>query len=259
MPIIFRTEDETKWGAGKGSNLTPGEVDENIWELLGRIAALEDSPPTAISIDHFEVVGALMYVHMSNLAVLGPYTLPVSAWAMRDAWQPLTPYAAMDVVTNGGSVYLVNRAHTSAAAFDPYATGGSGLDYYSLLLKNPDPIFDFAFFYPDQIRAAGATLFQSSIMRRVKLPADLAESVAYLRVAPTSDLSLPIYRNSTLIGSIDFIASLGGDIDGGQPGSFTFAAETYLEPGERFTIIEPTGTEDATARGLSVTIVASIP
>ena len=33
LPILFRTTDLLKWGAGKGVNLTPEEVDENFWQL----------------------------------------------------------------------------------------------------------------------------------------------------------------------------------------------------------------------------------
>ena len=32
MAIIFRTEDETKWGSGKGSNLNSGG---GRWKFLG--------------------------------------------------------------------------------------------------------------------------------------------------------------------------------------------------------------------------------
>ena len=162
------------------------------------------------------------------------------------------------MLTYGGRVYQVLYDHVSAATFDPGANDGQGHDYYGLLLSNPDPIADLAFYYGDRVRAAGVTLFQHSASRALILPAGLTESVAYLRIAPTTqDVSLLLYRNEQQIGSLDFPVSLGPDIDGGMAGAFSFGTEAQLQPGDRFSLRETSGVEDATAAGLSVTIVAT--
>ena len=56
--MYFRTTDNAKWGAGKGSNLTPVEVDENFWDLDQRTTALEASPPAPVGIAQVTVTGS---------------------------------------------------------------------------------------------------------------------------------------------------------------------------------------------------------
>ena len=219
---------------------------------------MEDNPPTAVSIDHFETVGAMFYVHMTDLSVKGPYYLPVVRWRPRGEWLPNNNYLQFDIVTNGGRTYVVYYPHTSGTIFDPSVLSPTGSAYYSLLFKNPDPTFDLALYFPGRIGAAGAVLMQHSIVRPVTLAAGLAESVAYLRVAASENLSLLIYHNATVVGTIDFIGSLGLDSDGGQEGSFTLPADVILAAGDRLSIVEPVGVEDTTAMGFSMTLVATV-
>ena len=53
-------------------------------------------------------------------------------------WLPDTGYMANDIITNGGSTYMVLVNHTSEATFDPGANDGAGQDFYGLLLENPE-------------------------------------------------------------------------------------------------------------------------
>lgn len=142
--INYRTDDDTRWGPGKGSLLTPVEIDLNFWDLDFRISALEDNPPTAISIDHFEVLGLNFYVHMTDASVLGPYALPQAAWrftnAPTGAWQSGYGYVVNDIFNSAGVIYLVLVSHTSAGTFDPGATDGLGHDLYGVLLNLPDTV-----------------------------------------------------------------------------------------------------------------------
>jgi hypothetical protein len=136
MPIIYRTAGP--WGAGKGANLVPGEVDGNFYDVDRRLFIIEDSAQeVATGIAFFSVSGDLFYVHMTNGTIQGPFALPDKKWNFRGPWLPSTVYSRDDVVTANGGVYLVLLNHVSAAVFVPGANDGSAHNYYGLLLTNP--------------------------------------------------------------------------------------------------------------------------
>lgn len=138
MVLTYRTDDLTKWGTGKGSNLTKVELDINFWTMIQRIVALEDRPIATGGIDYFEISGDQLYVHLvDDTRVLGPYTLPKAIFRSRGAWQPTTAYSALDTFTINGGLYVVNLPHNSAATFDPGANDGLGNDYYILMIQTP--------------------------------------------------------------------------------------------------------------------------
>jgi len=137
MTQTYRTNDVTRWGTGKGSDLAPAEVDINFWDLIQRMATQEARPDPGPTIDHFSTSGALFYVHMSDGSVLGPYTLPVATFNDRGEWLPETAYAVMDTFTINGGLYVVLFDHTSDTSFDPGANDGAGHDYYSLMVQTP--------------------------------------------------------------------------------------------------------------------------
>lgn len=134
MTIIFRTAGA--WGAGKGSNLTPAEVDGNFWDHEQRLDSIETNPPAAVNIDYFTTSGNQMFAHMTDHSVIGPIEIPVGTWNFRGEWQPDTLYFAFDVVTFGTAVYLVNSEHTSEGSFDPSASNSFGY-IYNLILAEP--------------------------------------------------------------------------------------------------------------------------
>ncbi|KEC73137.1 hypothetical protein RLPCCGM1_c1253 [Rhizobium leguminosarum bv. phaseoli CCGM1] len=74
--ITFRTAGA--WGAGKGSNLTPAEVDANFYDLDGRVAELEDNPPGPNQIADITQVGDQITIVMEDASTFGPFTLPRS-------------------------------------------------------------------------------------------------------------------------------------------------------------------------------------
>jgi hypothetical protein len=137
MAIIFRTAGP--WGPGQGSNLAAAQVDGNFWELLSRLAYLEDHAPAAlVSIDYFSVSGSLLTIHMTDHSIRGPFELPVAQWHFhKEGWQPDTDYVPQDVFAHNGSAYLVLWPHHSAGSFDPGANDGMGHDFYGLLLTDP--------------------------------------------------------------------------------------------------------------------------
>ncbi|TCN30352.1 hypothetical protein [Sinorhizobium americanum] len=74
MTIIYRTAGA--WGAGKGSNLTPDEVDENFYDHEQRIAEMEENPPSPVEISNITQAGNTITVHMSDGSTFGPFNLP---------------------------------------------------------------------------------------------------------------------------------------------------------------------------------------
>jgi hypothetical protein len=132
MALIFVTTDNTKWGAGQGSQISATQGDNNFWQLLQRIVFLEDHPAAAISLDHFETVGDQFYAHLTDSSILGPYTLPSLNINPVGVWLPSTLYAKFDLLSYGGGVYLVSFNHTSAPIFDPGANDGNGHNFYQL-------------------------------------------------------------------------------------------------------------------------------
>jgi len=132
MSIVYRTPGP--WGPSSVTeDLTPNQVDNNFWELVQQIAA---KAVQGVGIANIIVVGNQMTILLTDHTLLGPFTLPVAAISFRGEWQPNTDYLANDIITHGGSTYIVLWNHTSAATFDPGANDGMGHDYYGLLLQN---------------------------------------------------------------------------------------------------------------------------
>jgi hypothetical protein len=125
VAIIYRTAGA--WGAGKGANLTPAEVDTNFYDLHTRVDDLETNPPAPVEIDDISLVGSQLTITMSDASTFGPFTVPSSRFRWRDAWEVATVYAVNDIVdVSGEGVFLVLVAHTSdATTFDPDAVSGS--------------------------------------------------------------------------------------------------------------------------------------
>lgn len=132
--ITFRSDDDTRWGSGQGSDLSATEIDINFWVLLTAVQALQAQANDHAGIDHFVITGTSLFVHLTNHFVLGPYTLPIAQWNFRDAWRPSTSYQVFDVVTNERAVYLVLLQHISRVAFAAGAANDLAQPYYGLLL-----------------------------------------------------------------------------------------------------------------------------
>lgn len=137
MTQTYRTDDSGRWGTGKGSDLTPGEVDINFWDIVQRLTTQEARPDPSAGIDHFSVTGTNLYVHMTDSTVLGPYTLPTAFFHATGTWQPSTSYSLLDTFDINGGLYVVTYPHVSALTFSAGANDGLGHDYYSLLIQTP--------------------------------------------------------------------------------------------------------------------------
>jgi hypothetical protein len=139
----FRTTDNAKWGAGKGANLTPAEVDENFWDLDQRTAALETSPPEPVGIAQVTVTGTTFTIVLTDGSSRGPFNLPAAKFNLVGEWAPNTPYGPNSFITAAGKTYLILYPHTSAAFFDPGANDGAGHNYYGLLPFPEQPIIEY--------------------------------------------------------------------------------------------------------------------
>jgi hypothetical protein len=131
VSIVYRSNGP--WGAGKGANLTPAEVDVNFWDLAHRLDAIETDLPPGVGIHHLAQSGNQLTVHLTNGTTQGPFTLPSAQWNWKGEWQPEIIYFALDVVSYAGSIYLVRHNHTSDVAFDPAAEDLTGFRYAQLL------------------------------------------------------------------------------------------------------------------------------
>lgn len=136
MTLIYRTTNPDAWGAGKGSNLTPDQVDQNFWGLQQAIDAITTKDGVGVQ-SAFVNSGNQLYFDLTDGTTIGPVTLPTVTLNPRGDWQAGTVYAVNDLVTSNGSVYLVKYAHTSAVQFDAGANDGGGHGYYGVLISVP--------------------------------------------------------------------------------------------------------------------------
>jgi len=257
MPLIYRNAGP--WGPGKGARLTSLEADGNVYDLDSRLRNVELNPPAAVSIDHFGVSSNALTVFLTNGATQGPFTLPSAQWRWAGEWQPLTTYYALDVIGYAGSVYLVQHNHTSDIAFAADAEDATGFRY-ALLIAPPDQPYDVGMFHGSALQGNGSVLLQHVATRSFVLPTGFAGSTAFLLTPVSTDnLSLPIHKNSELIGHIEFNISEGivGDNEG-QLGTFvgiTSAAEVQFERTDRLAVLAP-DVVDGSASNLSITFAA---
>jgi hypothetical protein len=133
MAIIYRTAGA--WGAGNGANLTAAEVDGNFWDLHGRVATLESTPPVPNNIADISASGSQLTITMDDATTFGPFTIPTARFTWVGDWADATAYAVNNVFRDAdtGSLYIVIKGHTSDTTFDPdYEVGGDPV--YELML-----------------------------------------------------------------------------------------------------------------------------
>jgi hypothetical protein len=236
-------------------------VDVNFWEVVQRLVSLETNPPAAISVDDVTVAGNQLTIHLTDGSTRGPFTLPTAQWRWTGAWRTATVYFVNDIFSFDGAIYRVAVTHTSdATSFDPNALAGSGY-VYNLLLNPPVQPYDLGMFYSFTIPVDGTELLQHAAARSFVVPGDFLQSVAFLRVAATTQtLTLALQKNDEIVGHLEFVPGVNTTSDGGQFGTFvplSPADDVQFDHGDRFKVFAPDlSTPDDTAAGLSVTIAA---
>ena len=138
--VVFRNTDLTRWGVGKGANMTADDYDNSIWYLYSNLRALIDHPQLGTGIDYISQAANTFTIHLTDHTTQGPFIIPTSTFKDRGAWAPTVAYLVNDLFTYDGSIYYVLFAHTSAATFDPGANDGMGHNYYQLLLTAPTDV-----------------------------------------------------------------------------------------------------------------------
>jgi hypothetical protein len=265
--VIFRTVDGARWGAagglGTGGNLTPLQFDENFWELLTRVQALENDPPEAVSIEDFTVIGSQLEIMMTDGSTRGPFDLPIATFRDVGIWTNDLPLFELDFFSVAGrGFYRTLIAHTTPSApeeFDPDAidensaspTFGSPL--YALVYGEDTFIYVIGFFFPGRPGIgidAGSAIAGHVLVHDIIMPADLTGSEAYLKTDAAGDMEFVIQKNGSDIGTVDFVA-------GQNEGTFTFADDVEFAAGDRLTVLAPTDGVDTDARELSVTFNAT--
>jgi hypothetical protein len=275
--LTYRTADGTRWGGGQGSDLAAVTIDLNFWTLFAAVEALETSAVVNVGIDYINqpAGGNLFYVHLTNHAVLGPFTIPTAQWNARGAWAPTTVYAAYDVVANNGSLYLITIPHTSASTFSAFATDGLGHNLYNLLLQQPADQLPAggtpgqrlvkstsspytSEWLTDDIRLAlfiaghpnaGELVLQYVATDHFIFPAGLAGSAVFSNTAATTPSVLQLNKNGATIGTITFAASPHVTV--------VFSAAVSCAPGDIITITAPV-LQDATLADISLTLVGGL-
>src|SRR5262245_4616502 len=103
MSITYRTDDMSKWGFGKGSDLDAVEIDLNFWDLDLRVATME-AAGVGKQIDYISSSSGALFVHYTDHTIDGPFPMPVSAFKWRGLWQPSTAYALYDIFYAGNGI-----------------------------------------------------------------------------------------------------------------------------------------------------------
>lgn len=254
--IIYRTTGV--WGAGKGSNLTPAEVDTNFYELVEALAAFTAQGPVEIAnIQIDTATGELVFIMEDATEYRVP--VPIAAFRWRGDWQDGTDYEPFDLFTANDGLYFVQQAHSTdtGSEFNPDAGNMQG-PFAVLMIAYPTH-YDIGFFFPGQpgrgIEEDG-TCFSFRADRAFYLPEDLPGSVGGLEGASEIEMVFPIYKNGDAIGSF----TIGGNTEGSssgemlppETGTFTFAADVQFNPGDRLRVLRP-ATLDYNARDLTIT------
>lgn len=277
--LVYRTSDLSRWGGGQGSNLAAGTIDLNFWTLFEAVEALETSQTNSAGIDFISqpAGGNQFYIHLTDHRVLGPFVIPTANWVGRGEWLPVTGYAAFDVLSNNGQLYLVSVPHTSGATFSPLATDGLGHDLYVLILSSPANALPSGGtigmrlrkssgspykteWVSDLIRlhvfvegqpTSGELLIQYPVVDHMTLPAGLTGTGVYNGTAVALPCSYTISKNGAALGSIDFSGPSPETI------SVTFPSDVACVPGDVITLTAP-GVPDANQANVSITLVATL-
>lgn len=247
-------------GTGKGSNLTPAEVDGNFWDVEQGIAAIvQITPPdiTTISQDDYALritvstrpwdTETATGTETEDFSyTYGPFYPPTVKFRFTGWYRANFGYQAFDILqrydgTVHSGMYLVTQDYTSDAAFDPYAEATEGPIYHKIYGESH--IFDIAAYLPFEMGAPGAEtetaarelLYQIVAPRAftIEETTEIAAGYVYIRGAPTEDLICSVQKNGVEIGNFAVPA-------GQHTAQISMDTETNFDAGDVLSVVRET-------------------
>jgi hypothetical protein len=202
MAFTYRTAGA--WGAGKGANLTPVEVDQNFYQAEQRIAAVESDPSTPVGIAEIVVTGNSMTIILTDAQEFGPFELPIATIVWGGEWEPGEAYASATLFSvstgpDAGLYLVVLDGYEAGTEFDPDAFTTAGLyltKLYAIPTVGQMPLFETATDYTALASHAGYYIrVNSASARDVTIETDLVGgyldgSVYTFRQAGAGELTL---------------------------------------------------------------------
>lgn len=278
--LTYRTNDLSRWGGGLGSDLSATQVDLNFWTLFSAVQAIQDNAVGAgagIDFINQPAAGNLFFIHLTDHRVLGPFVIPTAQWNPRGVWAPATAYAAYDVVSEDGSLYLITIPHTSGSTFSAFSTDGLGHLLYNLLLTQPPDELPIggtpgmrlvkstaspfsSEWLSDHIRLnvfvgglpqPSELLMQYLVVDNMTLPQNLVGSVIFQGIESGTDVDYTLEKNGSLIGTISF--------EGPSPIAILvdFSSNINFVPGDILTLTAPP-VPDVAQQDVSFTFLATL-
>jgi hypothetical protein len=248
IPIVYRTTDNSKWGAGKNSKLTMAEGDGNLWELAKAITSAVENPPAPVSIANILVVGYQMTIQLTDGRSFGPFALPVASFHYRkDGYVNGDTYNSMDLLpVDDMGLYLVLETHVASGAFDPNATDDSGNPLFQLLFGEGNYRYEFSFSLPGKPGSGLTTgdLILQHVFLRDAYFVNFDDCIAHLDVAPSAEQVFNIKKNADEIGTLTFAS-------GANDGVFALTFPTQFNSGD-ILAIEMTDNADSTSKALCI-------
>jgi len=163
MAVVYRGDGA--WGIGEGSPLTAAEVDQNFWDNVLRLVALETAVPPIDTITSIQLIGSQLTIFTDAGGEFGPFTVPIATFHWTGDWVADHLYSELELflyqndIFSSVTVYMVLRDHTSELAFDPNLLDG-GEPVYEQLFQGPSISRQEFSFHVTGTPTANAVLFR---------------------------------------------------------------------------------------------------
>lgn len=154
----------------------------------------------------------------------------------------ILPGPGISLTTQNGILYLsILESSLPPGPLGPTgATGPTGPTYY-----------DFAGYWRGVLPSDSAPIHYLQVVRSFSLSIGLPGSIASCLNAPTGSVSMPLKRNGSAVGSINFAPAT-------RTGTFTFPSFVSFSAGDIWEV-DPPSPQDGSFAGVSWTIVATVP
>lgn len=242
--VTYRTTGE--WGVGLGVNLTASQVDFNFDDTVSALDAVEAALPEPRELGAWNVTGYDLSIVMGD-NFFGPWRLPLVTMKLYGRWQieKILPEAVM-FISPTAELFLTTQAHTvESTEWDEFEEGETGSRLYYKFWGNA-PWMELAAYYPGEPLTDGEEpLFlhyatrpffispgtfeaetETSTETETESATEAPEVPGYVfaRVAPSTEISLPILLNGVSVGTLMI------------PGGFVIPSTVQVEVGDVLSI-----------------------